>query len=365
MVHYASGYYIKSESSYMKKQIPKLVYTVISLLAICLAPMMPAHAASSNGLGITPTKNYTVQPGGHVSDTLYVNNLSKTDDLHLHLRIVDFGAKDETGTPALDLKDNAPQPTWSLKPFLQLPSADVTVPAGKTDNIPITLSVPAGQGAGSYYSAIEYTAQNQPGQQNVTLAASSVTLAFLNVPGQTKEFMKLEQFGAFTPSADDESGKFSTFFFSAQPKELAFRVSNQGNVAESPTGSMLIKNMFGKQVKVIQEVNPKHQLALRDQTRRFETCIASTQQTTKNSSGEDQTSTVCTSPGLLPGRYTALLDVFYGQNGNNSQEIQGTATFWYLPYWFLIAVAVVILLIVLVVWRVVRRLKRGRRIYKK
>jgi hypothetical protein len=349
----------------MKKQIQKLVFTVISLLAICVAPALPASAASSNGLGITPTKNYTVQPGGHVSDTLYVNNLSKTDDLHLHLRVIDFSAKDETGTPQLDLKDNAPQPTWSLKPFLQLPSADVTVPAGKADNIPVTVSVPAGQGAGSYYSAIEYTAQNQPGQQNVTLAASSVTLAFLNVPGQTKEFMTLKQFGAFTPSADDETGKFSTFFFGSQPKELAFRVSNQGNVAESPTGSILIKNIFGKQVKVIQEANPKHQLALRDQIRRFETCISSSEQTVKNSSGEDQTNTVCKSAGLLPGRYTAMLDVFYGQNGNNSQEIQGTATFWYLPYWFLIAVAIVILAIVFVVWRVVHKFKRGRRTYKK
>jgi hypothetical protein len=56
--------------------------------------------------------------------------------------------------------------------------------------------------------------------------------------------------------------------------------------------------------------------------------------------------TTCAEPKLWPGRYTASLDVFYGQNGNQTHEITAVASFWYLPWWFLALVAIVIGLLV-------------------
>jgi hypothetical protein len=63
---------------------------------------------------------------------------------------------------------------------------------------------------------------------------------------------------------------------------------------------------------------------------------------------------------LWPGRYSASLNLFYGQNGNRTQEIAGTASFWYLPAWFLIVLAVVLALIAYFVWRIVRKVRGGR-----
>ncbi|SRR6266568_7900375 len=342
----------------MKYILKKLVVTAVAVFTLAIIPTLPAQAAS-NGLGITPRKDYTLQPGAHVSDTLYINNLSQTQPLTVTLHLVDFSAQDQTGSPSLDLRPNAPQTTWSIKPFLQLPST-VNVPAGKAVNVPITLSIPATQGAGSYYSAVEYTAQNTPGQQNVTLAASSVTLMFVTVPGHAAEHMQLQQFGAFIPSSDDETGTFSSLFFTTPPKVLAYLLQNQGNVAEQPTGSILVKNMFGKQVKVIEQANPKQQLALIGQTRRFEACMQQSSQVTKAASGETQTTISCNTPHLAPGRYTVELAVFYGLNGSANQEIVGTATFWYLPVWFLILMVVVLFAIVLGVYLLQRKLRRGR-----
>lgn len=343
----------------MKNVLKKLILPVIAVFLLAVVPFGSAQAAS-NGLGITPRKNYTLQPGAHVSDTLYIGNLSQTQPLNVALRAVDFSAQNQTGSPQLDLLKNAPQTPWSIKPFLTMPSS-VAVPAGKAVNVPITITIPKDQGAGSYYSAIEYTAQNTPGDQNVTLAASSVSLVFVTVPGHANEHMQLKEFGAFIPSSDDESGSYTSWFFSTAPKVLAYTLQNQGNVAEQPTGSMLIKNMFGKQVKVIDQANPKNELALIDQTRRFEACVQQGSQTTKSSNGQTQTNVVCSPTHLAPGRYTVELAIFYGLNGSSNQEIMGTATFWYLPIWFLILVGVFIFAIVLGVYALVRKMQAAGR----
>ena len=334
-------------------QLTALVCAVASLFAAA-----PASAAS-NGLGITPRKDYTVKAGDSVSDKLYVSNLSTNQDLDLSIRLVDFKAQDETGTPALDLSENAPQTPWSLKPFAKLP-ATLHLGAGKSTYVPFTITIPAGQGAGSYYSAVQFAAQNSPEQKKVSIAASSTTLLFVNVPGKATESLNLLRFGAFKPSADDQSGSFSSLFVASQPTVLAYRARNNGNVAEQPTGSIVVKNSFGKQVALIQDVNPKKQLALRGQIRRFEVCLKSEAKTVTQN-GQQSTEQVCGSAHLWPGRYTAQMDVFYGLSGNASQEIAATATFWYLPWWFLIGVLVVVAAVVFLAMWAYRKLTGRRR----
>ncbi|HET8671317.1 MAG TPA: hypothetical protein VFM05_12040, partial [Candidatus Saccharimonadales bacterium] len=110
--------------------------------------------AASNGLGITPRKDYSVEQGKSISDVLYISNLSLSQNLEVTMRLLDFGAQNETGAPALQLNEDAPAVPWTLKPFIKIPKS-VSVPAGKSTNIPISISIPASQGAGSYYSAIE------------------------------------------------------------------------------------------------------------------------------------------------------------------------------------------------------------------
>jgi len=273
------------------------------------------------------------------------------------VRVVDFRAQDETGTPALDLAANAEETPWSLKPFLKITNT-INVPAGKSTYVPFTISVPSGQGAGSYYSAIEYVAQNAQQQQRLNIAASSASLIFVTVPGKANEQLVFKQFGAFVPNSDGQTGSFKSFFAGTSPKELAYRLQNNGNIAENPQGSILIKNIFGKTVKTITKANPKNQLALRGQLRRFEVCIKEGQETTTASNGQPTAKSVCKSPGLWPGRYTAELAVFYGLNGSNTQEITATASFWYLPLWFVIVVLILVAAIAFGIWYLLHRGKK-------
>lgn len=308
---------------------------------------------NSAGLGITPRKDIVVEAGKSVTDRLQVINLDSNKELKATLQVVDFGAQDESGTPSLRLDENADRTPWSLEPFLKAPSS-VIVPAGESKYIDFTVNIPAGQGAGSYYSAIRYIAEGTGGGQ-VAVGASGATLVFVTVPGKTKESLILQKFGAYT--SNNTNGKYQSFFTAAPPKELAFTLKNQGNVAERPTGSILIKNMFGKTTKLVEDANPKASLALIDQTRLFQTCI---EQPARDADDQD-----CKPLSLMPGRYTAQLSAFYGINGNQTQDIEGSASFWYLPTWFIIVMLVVILAIAGGIYMIYRRVTGGGRGFKR
>jgi hypothetical protein len=119
--------------------------------------------------------------------------------------------------------------------------------------------------------------------------------------------------------------------------------------------------MWGQKEMSIDNVNADEALALIGQTRRFVTCIQTAPLEVKLS-GEVTKSKKCADPHLLPGRYTANLDLFYGQNGNPTKEITGTATFWYIPWWAIaIIVAVLLVLTALIIWlrRKIQRVMNG------
>lgn len=322
------------------RQIRRAAFILVALVPLLFASNVNAQ---SNGLGISPRKDYTIKSGSKVTGTLFLNNLSPKQPLEVKVRVIDFKAANETGTPDLFLAANAPQPTWSLKPFIALPSK-VTVPAASSVNIPFTISIPSYQGAGSYYSAVEYTAQNAGNGSAITVAASSATLIFVSVPGVAHESMTLQKFGAYIPNHVTGVGSFRSWFFGSIPQEMAYLIQNNGDVAEDPQGGIQIKNMFGHTATVIQAANPKSSLALIGQTRLFETCIVNAQQSVSTNQGVTS-QLVCNSPSFWPGKYTAKLDVLYGISGDQSRQVTASATFWYLPWWFIVTVVVILALI--------------------
>jgi hypothetical protein len=338
------------------KRLLSLAAAFSAALVLLFTPQM-AYAAttSSSGLSITPRKNYTIEPGKSVTDKLTINNLNGSVPLYITLRTIDFTFTDETGTPKLMISQDIQPTTWSLKPFIKLPTDTLEIPAGGSKTVEYKVEVPANQGGGSYYSAIQYVSGSSDGG-NVNLSASGATLAFLSVPGPVNEDMKLEKFGAFqrdTPTAT--TGKYLKIAVGDSPSVIAYTLKNNGNVFESPAGSITLKGMFGGTVATIEKANPNSNIALIGQSRRFEACI-SAEVKKVDLNGKEGESVSCKSTRLWPGRYTASLDVFYGQNGNTTHDIAATTTFWYLPMWFLMALGVLILFIIYLIWRIKRKL---------
>ncbi len=324
----------------------------VFIFAALALPSTTASAQSSAALSIVPKKNYIIEPGKSINDTLTIRNLDSEKELQLTLRVIDFTFSDDGGTPKLMLAEDAPQTTWSLKPFVTLPQS-VTIAPRATKTVDLSVSIPANQGAGSYYSAILYSS-GAPEGGNVGLSASGVTLAFVSVPGDVNENLTLTKFGAFhTPIGTDKGGY--AFMMAKKPWNIAYTLKNDGNVAESPVGSITLKNIFGQE-QVIDNINPNSSLALIGQERTFTSCIKLANQDVDFNGGTTK-SNACVEPDLWPGVYTASINMYYGQNGNNTKEINSTTTFWYLPWWFVITFTIILLVAAYFIWRLVQKIK--------
>lgn len=320
------------------------------VLAVSLLVGGLKAGAQSNGLGVTPKLSFTMKAGEQASNSLYINNLNKTQPLNIHLQVVDFEASGENGSAKLLQASDQPLTKYSLKPYLSLPD-NVVVPPGQSKQIPFTLKLPASVGAGTYYSAVEYIASTGSTQQQVNIAASTATLLFINVPGQVDELMTMESFG-FSAT----TGGKSSYASSSAPKYFSYRIKNSGNVAEQPAGSLIIKNIFGHTVAHVTNANPKAQLALIGQTRRFEGC--NPRSTAADDIPKDSN---CTPFHLKPGFYTATLAVYYGQNGQETRQIGATAHFWYLPWSFVVVFVIILALIIYTIYRLYHKTTRRHR----
>jgi hypothetical protein len=332
----------------------KKVVQFVAVLAVLLVTVLTNATANaqSTGLGINPRKDLTVEPGKTVSDQLYISNLNSKVNTRVTLNIIDFKANGETGTPALQLDANAPQTPWSLKPFIKAPKT-VELKAGESKYVPFSVTIPTGQGAGSYYSAIKFdpSPDDGSGDNTVVLSGAPAQLVFVTVPGRATELMNLKEFSGYVLDDKKDAGKYKSLYVSTKPTRFAYLLENIGNVAESPAGSIVVKNIFGREVKVIKDANPKDSLALIGQTRRFDVCIDS-QIKEVRTNGQTSKQEVCNTPKLLPGMYKAQLNVFYGINGSNSQEINATATIWYMPLWFVGAILVFLAVLAYVIVKV-------------
>jgi hypothetical protein len=321
---------------------------VVVMSAVALLPAHNTAAQSSAALSITPKKNYTIEPGKSVNDGLTIRNLDLDQPLVLGLRVIDFTFTDDGGSPKLMLAEDAPQTTWSLKPYLTLPQS-VTVEPGSSVTVDMSVAIPANLGAGSYYSAVMYAAGAADGG-NVGLSASGVTLVFASVPGTVNEKLTLESLGAYHRATSNSQAGYA-FITEKEPQTIAYTLKNEGNVTQAPVGSITLKHMFGPE-QVIDNVNPSSSLALIGQTRTFISCIK-LKSSEVDFNGTRSEAADCAAPGLWPGLYTVNLDLFYGQNGNNTREVTGVAHFWYLPWWFVIAFIIVLAIVAYFVWRIV------------
>ena len=318
------------------KRVLSFVVSAIASAVFILMPGVTTYA-QSNALSINPRRDFTINPGESISDKLTVSNTNTTEPLQLNIDIIDFSSENETGSPALVIDTKASPTAWSIRPYTKIPQ-QLTLEKGKSTDIPISISMPSGIGAGSYYGAIMYSVSNAGDPSKVNVLATGVTLIFVTVPGTAKELLTFKQFGTFIPTDDNSKGTFSGLFIDKQPKVLSYKVTNEGNLNQEPKGSMIVKDMFGKVINRIPSANPRKQLALLGQTRRFDACIKGKAVITKTPGGTEVSTEECVNPDLKPGRYTAQLSLLYGQLGGETREITAATSFWYLPWWFLAVV---------------------------
>lgn len=320
------------------KRIRSTVLAALALL-VATAYVLPAsqvdaetNNGSSSALSISPKKQYEIEAGKSVDDKLTIRNADGSSTLTLNLRVIDFtfDEKQDSGVAKLLLDENAEQTPWSLKSYISVPKT-VTIGPGESKTLDMSVSIPQNQGAGSLYSAIIYSsaAGGSNDSTNVGLSASGVTLVFANVPGKVKEDLKLEKLGPY----DRQAKKFMPYINVTMPDMIGYSLKNSGNWAEAPVGSITLNGWFGRKIE-INNINPTKALVLIGQTRTFSSCIKYDEKEVADARSNNPAAT-CVDPGLWPGYYSVSANLFYGANGNETQEIIKTVGFWYLPWWFI------------------------------
>jgi len=340
------------------KKIKSIVLAVVAVfVAVVHTQLGDVVHAQSASMSWISRKNYVINPGESIKDKLTITNLDKSNPLDVSMRIVDFTYTEDSGKAKFFLDPEAPQTTWSLKPYMKIPDK-LSVSKDGSKSFDIEIEIPKGHGAGSYYSAIIYST-SAPNGGNVGLSASSATLVFVQIPGKVHEDLQLKRLGAYDTIAaqagKDDGYRFLNFY---EPQTIGYTLKNNGNVTEAPVGSITLKHMFGQEI-VITDINPNRSLALIGQTRTFAACIKQRQQQV-DFAGSKTEAKQCIPPGLWPGLYTVSIEAFYGQNGNNTREVTGTATFWYLPPWFLLLLAILILIAIYYIRKAKRAIERRR-----
>ncbi len=309
---------------------------VAAVIAVLVSMSAPAYGASSvgsgNGLKVSPVHTDLTIPAG-ISKTVdvYITNVT-SQTTTFQVTINDFQASgDESGNPALLLKDNQSAPTHSLRQFVPKLS-NVTLKPNEQQDIKVPISIPATASAGGYFGAVRFAASNSTtGNQNVALSASVASLILVKVPGDYKEVMSIASIDTRVKD------KIHSIFTSNKGINGVVRFQNSGDIQEIPFGKMTVTNFRGKTVY-----------------------------TTEVNSGETAGNVLPTSirKFTVPfgnissfGKYTVRGDFGYGKG----QTLTATTSFYVIPVPVIITLVVLVLLIIVAVIEVPRLLKRYNR----
>jgi len=260
----------------------------------------PAVSGDANSYRITPLRtNITISPGDSGQVQIGITNLTKAT-VALQPIENDFVAAGETGQPALIIDPNSYAPSHSLKRFM-IALQNITLAAGQTQNVTVTIKVPKTAQAGGYFGALRFAPATLNGPA-VAVGSSVASLILLDVPGPAVEQLTMTNFDI------QQNGGSATNFRTPDNLSLLLRFQNKGNLQEAPFGQIYVQK--GKK-KVAYSYNfnqtePKDQI-LPDSARRWTIPLK----------------------GLGKfGKYTVGAIFSYGTKG---QTIEITKTVWIVP----------------------------------
>jgi hypothetical protein len=310
------------------RKILAIVTLPVLLLTMSGTAIVAAQQGGDSGLNISPTRfELKIDPGSSETVKISLKNLSGVDVI-AKVEVNDFEADNLTGEPKL-IVDPKRESSNSIKPLLKDVS-DVPMKKDERKDVDITVSIPAKQPPGGYYGIVRYTAQRESGG-----AVKGGELFLVEVPGNITEQIQIKSVKVFT---GDKDHKKSGSLFTSMPNQVGITIHNLGNSFSKPFGKVNVTNMSGKNIYSyeINNTDPKANI-LPGSERLF----------------KDDLKNVST-----PGRYTITASLSSGTSG---QLVNYIVSFWYLPVWFLLAIAGVIGVLIIGAWMIYRKFSHSTR----
>jgi hypothetical protein len=296
--------------------VAKLLTT---LLVVTLTLSTPASISKAETVSVIPPRfELTGNPGDIIQEKLRIRNDSPTA-ITYSIEVEDFRAKDDLGGVDLIAPDEGDNSSYKLASWITTDPNRITLAAGDERIITATIRIPKNAEPGGHFASVLIKRSGG----DITGGAS--------VDSRIGSLILLRVSGAITESAMVDSFKPEESIAQYGPVTFALRTKNDGNVHVQPKGTIVIYNIFGREVDKL----PLTQANVLPGSAR----IVKTTWDQKN----------------LVGRYTATLQATYEQNtlpGVEPKTLTASTTFIVFPLWLLwTIIGVVILLFIIITKR--------------
>lgn len=306
----------------------KNIFLFFSLILLLFYPQ-DSSAYTKTQFGTSPQGGFAVSPGkteislnaGETkkSEIIIINRNNFSADFFLSTE--DFVGTDEDKT-GVKLLGDISSAYSSLKDFIFPEIQSFTLQAGEKITLSVDISAPKNASPRGYYGAliVSSSKKNNKSDQIENIITSRIASLFLvEINGDKNPEGKLENFKISGPRKN---------IYLEYPKSFEVGFKNTGNIHLSPTGEIILKNIFGR---TIQQLEIKDFIILPNTTRQREIQL------------QDK---------FLFGRYEALASI---SNGYNNQKEEMKLTFWVFP-WKICLYAVLFLLLIVFVLRIISKL---------
>ena len=276
---------------------------------------------------VPPSLEFPADPGQKITTKVKLFNEESTP-IAVFSSTANFTAKDEQGDPDFTFQDT---PT-DLASWIQVGAGPFTLASGDRVEIPVTIQVPTNAEPGGHYASLFFGTDPSLKPENggqVSIRSLIGTLVILRVSGQVTEQASLKTFAV--------NGKTTTF--SHGPVNFDVRVQNSGNVHVRPSGSLLIKNMWGRTVATV-PLNSTEGAVLPNSIRKFSVTWGEAA-ASKGFFGQ----VAAEWHHFNLGMYSAELD---GAYGSTKKSLSGSVTFLMFPWHLLLIEAIVVLILLFV-----------------
>jgi len=210
-------------------------------LLLCFAAA-PAHAQNALSVTVTPPLfQLTIGPGESWTSSVKVVN-NNAYPVTYYAQVMDMQAQGEQGMskfiPVVDEPQDPALATYALARWITISSAPLTVPAGQSEDVPFTVTIPQNAEPGGHYAAILIgTAPQGTSTPGTSMKVQSYvsSLLFVEVKGDVTESGRIREFST------DQS------FYQSPNVDFTLRFENTGNTHLQPQGDITIYNMWGKE----------------------------------------------------------------------------------------------------------------------
>lgn len=317
---------------------------VITLALVALL----LFSKNASALTISPPKTeLSADPGSVLHGQLKLIN-DERQSKTVYFLIRNFEAKNESGTPDFPEKQQN-LATWiSIQPSATVgPKQDILVP--------YTITVPNNAEPSGYFAVI-FAASLPPGADGggqVALGTDLGNLVLLRVNGNLTEGANILEFNT----------KDKKHWFSSLPIDFYYRFQNNGDSWVKPLGDIVIKNIFGKNTKIV-PTNAEGGNVLPRSIRRYEVSWL-----TLKGQVEDRSNARPPEPpkdfwkkvgyewrySPLGLRYTAKLGLTFGATQDHDRA---SIVVWIIPWHLLLVVIPSAILLLALLWFFIVRYNR-------